>query len=100
MAYTVLVVDDANIILEQIKKHLKACVQDLKLLTANDGIEGLLKFNTNTVDLVITDWNMPNVGGHVLIQNIRKKRHQRTHHRNHQPRQSKYYPRCFRGWGQ
>lgn len=37
-----------------------------------DGKDGLEKFNTNEIDLVITDINMPHMSGLDMIEGIRK----------------------------
>ena len=39
---------------------------------AGDGIEALAAFN-ESIEFVITDWNMPNMGGLDLVKEIRKR---------------------------
>ncbi len=38
-----------------------------------DGAEGLRAFESSTFDLVMTDWNMPNMDGLTLLREIRKR---------------------------
>ncbi|NOQ29974.1 MAG: response regulator [Helicobacteraceae bacterium] len=42
------------------------------LFFADDGIEGFEKFNKNEIDIIITDYNMPNLNGIGMIKQIRK----------------------------
>lgn len=44
-----------------------------KLLVAKDGDEALALLDRNTVDIVISDWNMPNKNGEELLQEMRKR---------------------------
>ena len=43
------------------------------LIIANDGLEALEYYKKGSIDLIITDINMPNMNGIELIENIRKK---------------------------
>ncbi len=38
---------------------------------AKDGVEALRKLRNATFDFVISDWNMPNMNGQELLENIR-----------------------------
>ncbi len=66
----VLVVDDSAMTRMVAKKTLNSLgIKDV--LEAEDGVQALQVFNANSVDVVFTDWNMPNMSGLELIQNIR-----------------------------
>ena len=43
-----------------------------EFLEAGDGAEALEKFD-ESVDFVITDWNMPNMGGMELVKSLRSR---------------------------
>ena len=40
---------------------------------ASDGREALMYFNGSRIDMVITDYNMPNMNGAELVQYVRQK---------------------------
>lgn len=66
----VLVVDDSGVMRKIIIRALNSCgVTDI--VEAGDGVEALVKIGENSVDLVMTDWNMPNKNGLQLLQEIR-----------------------------
>ncbi len=66
----VLVVDDSGIMRKIIIRSLNACgVSDI--VEAADGREGLAAFLAEPVDIVLTDWNMPEMSGLELLQAIR-----------------------------
>ncbi len=66
----VLVADDSGIMRKIIIRSLNACgVSDI--VEAADGKEGLEAFNANPVDVVLTDWNMPEMNGLEMLQAIR-----------------------------
>lgn len=66
----VLVADDSGIMRKIIIRSLNDCgVSDI--VEAADGKEGLEAFNANPVDVVLTDWNMPEMNGLELLQAIR-----------------------------
>ncbi|WP_250536640.1 response regulator [Caballeronia sp. AZ10_KS36] len=66
-----LVVDDLTTMRSLIRKMLKAIGYTL-IDEAVDGVSALEKLKTQRFDLVITDWNMPNMDGLTLLQEIRK----------------------------
>jgi len=66
----VLVADDSGIMRKIIIRSLNACgVRDI--VEAADGKQGLEAFNSNPFDIVLTDWNMPEMSGLELLQAIR-----------------------------
>ena len=65
-----LVVDDSSTMRRIIANTLKKIGYG-DILEAEDGREALKKLSENQVDLVITDWNMPNMDGLTLVQEIR-----------------------------
>ncbi len=67
---TILVVDDSNSIRDMVSFTLKSA--GYNTVEANDGVQGLSKAGDNTVDLVISDVNMPNMDGITLCQELRK----------------------------
>ena len=70
MSKTILIVDDSATMMMSVKSTLE--MNDFKVETAVDGIEALTKIKAGLKpDLVITDINMPNMGGMELIKNIR-----------------------------
>ncbi|MDR5755211.1 MULTISPECIES: response regulator [unclassified Caballeronia] len=66
-----LVVDDLATMRSLIRKMLKAIGYTI-IEEADDGVAALQKLKTERFDLVITDWNMPNMDGLSLLQEIRK----------------------------
>jgi two-component system chemotaxis response regulator CheY len=69
MAKTVLTVDDSPSIRQMVAFTLKGAGYDI--VEACDGQEGLDKAKGRSVDLVLTDQNMPVMDGLTLIKNLR-----------------------------
>ena len=68
----ILVVDDSRVFRKKICNLLE--VHQYSVLAADDGAEALKKIQENpTIDLVITDYEMPNMDGFALTQKIREK---------------------------
>lgn len=66
----VLVVDDSRMARAHITRVLQGL--GLRLITvANDGREGIARFNEQHFDLVVTDYNMPEMDGRELVQALR-----------------------------
>jgi two-component system chemotaxis response regulator CheY len=70
MAKTILAVDDSGSLRQMVAFSLKAAGYDV--VQAVDGQDGLNKAKERTVDLVLTDQNMPIMDGLTLIKNLRE----------------------------
>lgn len=69
MAKTVLAVDDSASIRQMVSFTLKSAGYDV--VEAVDGQDGLDKAKTKSVNLILTDQNMPRMDGLTLIKNLR-----------------------------
>ncbi|MCP3875676.1 MAG: response regulator [Desulfobacteraceae bacterium] len=67
--YTILVVDDENLMLELISKTLRPA--GYEILTASSAEEGIALIDVNNVDLIISDHKMPGMTGIKFLQYIR-----------------------------
>lgn len=68
---TLLWVDDSPVIRERVAPQVFAS-RPYRLITAKDGVEALNFLGKQAIDLLITDLDMPNLNGEVLIQTVRK----------------------------
>ncbi len=69
MAKTILAVDDSGSLRQMVAFSLKAAGYDV--ISAVDGQDGLNKAKEKTVDLVLTDQNMPVMDGLTMIAKLR-----------------------------
>jgi two-component system chemotaxis response regulator CheY len=69
MAKTILAVDDSSSLRQMVAFSLKAA--GYQVVEAVDGQDGLDKAKLQTVDLVLTDQNMPRMDGLALIKLLR-----------------------------
>jgi two-component system chemotaxis response regulator CheY len=70
VAKTIFIVDDSATMLMSVKSTLE--MNDFAVQTASDGVQALSKLKGGLkIDLIITDINMPNMGGLELIKNVR-----------------------------
>jgi two-component system, chemotaxis family, chemotaxis protein CheY len=69
MAKTILAVDDSSSLRQMVAFSLKAA--GYQVVEAVDGQDGLEKAKQQTVDLVLTDQNMPKMDGLTLIKSLR-----------------------------
>jgi two-component system chemotaxis response regulator CheY len=69
MAKTVLTVDDSASIRQMVTFTLKS--SGYTVIEAADGQEGLDKAKANSVNLILTDQNMPKMDGLTLIKTLR-----------------------------
>lgn len=67
---TILVIDDEKGILQIIRQTLTRFGHNVE--TAEDGVEGIQKFDGGNFDVVITDILMPGIDGNGVVQHIRK----------------------------
>ena len=69
-AIDILVTDDDPVIVEFISAHLQS--QGYNVACANNGIEAWKFYEEKNPDVVITDLNMPQMGGEELVKKIKK----------------------------
>lgn len=71
MGKTILAVDDSTSIRQMVAFTLKSA--GYTVIEAADGVEGLAKANAHahSINLVLTDQNMPNMDGLTLIRTLR-----------------------------
>ncbi len=73
MAYNILIVDDSAPMRAVIKKVVKASRFDVgQFFEAANGIEALKILNQEWLDLVLTDYNMPDMDGLKLVEEMKK----------------------------
>lgn len=71
MAIRILVVDDASFIRDMIKKQLRDRIPSVDIFDAVDGNRALATLKSHPIDLILSDWEMPNMSGEELLANIR-----------------------------
>lgn len=69
MTATILVVDDSATMRMIVEATLSEA--GWRVLTASDGSKALEIADSSPVDMLVSDWNMPVMGGLALIQNLR-----------------------------
>jgi two-component system, chemotaxis family, chemotaxis protein CheY len=72
MAMKVLLVDDSG----TMRTIQKRCLQKLNVedvIEAEDGVQALTLFEAGHFDVVLSDWNMPNMDGLTLLKEIRQR---------------------------
>lgn len=72
----VLLVDDSRTMRNIQKKVLSGMWPDGQFLEAGDGLEALTQIaasGTERFDLILVDWNMPNMDGLTLVHKVREK---------------------------
>ena len=71
-AHRVLVVDDIPVFRKLMEGIVAGFVDEVEILSAQGGREALAVLSRNDVDLVVTDFNMPDINGGELIKEMRK----------------------------
>jgi CheY-like chemotaxis protein len=69
---TVLVVDDSVMLLNYIEESFRAYSDKFSVITAKDGLEAIEILKKNTIDLMVTDLQMPRVDGLGLLAYAKK----------------------------
>lgn len=67
----VLLVDDSRTI-RNIQKNVLAQLGHTDIVEAGDGFEALAVLAKETPDLMLVDWNMPNMDGITLVRKVRE----------------------------
>jgi two-component system chemotaxis response regulator CheY len=71
MALSVLIVDDSPVMRKFICRVMRlAGFEDAEYLEASNGREALASLETRSVDLILTDINMPHMNGETLMQEL------------------------------
>ncbi len=72
MEVKALVIDDSRSMRRIVMKGLKhAKLAEFSFVEAQDGADGLAKFNEGEYDICFIDWNMPNMTGIEFVKKIR-----------------------------
>jgi two-component system, chemotaxis family, chemotaxis protein CheY len=72
----VLVTDDSRVMRQIVKRTLRqAGYDDLEVCEAGNGLEALEVIADQAPDLVLCDWNMPQMGGLDLLTTLRARGH-------------------------
>jgi two-component system, chemotaxis family, chemotaxis protein CheY len=72
MNYNILLVDDSNVVKAVLRKILSGSSFPIdQVFEAANGVEALKILNSNSIDLVLTDINMPSMDGIELIERMR-----------------------------
>lgn len=69
------VIDDATMIRDLIKKFIRQNFTDAKIFEANNGQYGMKLLERQPVDLILCDWEMPEMNGEELLRWARKQKH-------------------------
>jgi len=74
MQINALVVDDSAVMRKMVMRALnESRLAEFRFLESADGLEALKQFKSNKVDVAFVDWNMPNMNGIDLVNQIRSK---------------------------
>lgn len=68
---TILIVDDEEIITYSLSMHLSLST-DLNIITSNDPVSALKEVEKNDIDLIISDYLMPNMNGIEFLLEVKK----------------------------
>ncbi|MGN7611452.1 response regulator [Magnetococcales bacterium HHB-1] len=69
----VLIVDDSSVMRKIVTRGLRQAGFKIdEILEAGDGQQGLNVLQSNEVDLILSDWNMPNMDGLTFVKEARK----------------------------
>lgn len=70
----VLIIDDNKDILSVLEANLCAYLPDCDILTASSAHQGMDIMRTHTVDMVVTDLNMPQENGFQFIERVQREK--------------------------
>lgn len=73
----ILIVDDSKIVRRVLsvtmgKYFVKPIYDQLNIFEAEDGLEAMKCLKENKVEIILLDWNMPNMTGEEVVEEVRK----------------------------
>ncbi len=73
----ILIVDDSKIVRRVLsvtmgKYFVKPIYDQLNIFEAEDGIEAMKSLKENKIEIILLDWNMPNMTGEEVVEEVRK----------------------------
>ncbi|MDR1447327.1 MAG: response regulator [Treponema sp.] len=68
---TVLVVDDSRIMRNIVKNTFTELKIPCQFLEASNGVEALQQLQLNSINLILLDWNMPELSGIDFLKQVR-----------------------------
>jgi len=72
MKLRALVIDDSRVMRNMVMQSLrKTELAEFEFTEAEDGNDGLAKFNPKTTDIIFVDWNMPKLTGVDFVRKVR-----------------------------
>jgi CheY-like chemotaxis protein len=71
---SVLVADDSRVVRSSVRAVLENSMGTKEIIEVADGAEALQVLQSQKVDMIISDWNMPNLTGEELLYNVRNSR--------------------------
>ena len=71
MGIRIMVVDDAAFIRDTVKKQLRDLIPGVEVSEAPDGARALSLIKSQPVDIILSDWEMPNMTGAELLHAVR-----------------------------
>jgi len=77
MSLKVMVVDDSMVMRKLVIKGLKQIGVDVDVVEASDGKDALKKLDPKTVQLIISDWNMPQMDGLTFVKKIKEAKYKK-----------------------
>ena len=78
MPFRVLVVDDAAFVRDTIKRTLRQFIPDVEIFDAVDGNRAVAIMKYNNMDLIFSDWEMPEMTGEQFLHWVRSQAESRT----------------------
>lgn len=72
MPLKVLVVDDATFVRDMVKRTVRLLVPDVQMLEAPDGTRAVGIIKSKSPDLILSDWEMPEMNGDQLLAWVRE----------------------------
>ncbi len=68
----ILIVDDSSIMRKLVARTIRQAGYDADIVEAEDGQIGLETNRSEAPDLILTDWNMPNLTGIEMLRSLRE----------------------------